>query len=161
LWFSGPYTGTGTIAGQTSALSILFQPAARVEKPGSATIQRSVPAMEIIATNALISINETFLVQLGSFLIFLYVMNRIMFRPLLGTIAQRKDHIAEFKEKIQTGKEDLDRLSRDLDRERSEIVKEANMVVMSLEAEGDQRASEIVADVLQQISQLRQETERR
>jgi F-type H+-transporting ATPase subunit b len=117
--------------------------------------------MEIIATNALISINETFLVQLGSFLIFLYVMNRIMFRPLLGTIAQRKDHIAEFKEKIQTGKEDLDRLSRDLDRERSEIVKAANMVVMSLEAEGDQRASEIVADVLQQISQLRQETERR
>jgi Zn-dependent protease with chaperone function len=106
------------------------------EKPGSATIQRSVPAMEIIATNALISINETFLVQLGSFLIFLYVMNRIMFRPLLSTISQRKEYIADFKEKILTGKEDLDRLSRDLDREQSNIVKEANKVVLSLEAEG-------------------------
>jgi len=115
--------------------------------------------MEIIATNALISINETFLVQLGSFLIFLYVMNRIMFRPLLSTISQRKEHIADFKEKILTGKEDLDRLSRDLDRKQSSIVKEANKAVLSLEAEGGQRASEIVADVMQQIAQLRQETE--
>jgi F-type H+-transporting ATPase subunit b len=117
--------------------------------------------MEIIATNALISINETFFVQLGSFLIFLYVMNRIMFRPLISTISQRKEYIADFKEKILTGTEDLDRLSRDIDRERSNIVKEANKAVLSLEAEGGQRASEIVADVMQQIAQLRHETESR
>jgi F-type H+-transporting ATPase subunit b len=117
--------------------------------------------MEIIATNALISINETFFVQLGSFLIFLYVMNRIMFRPLISTISQRKEYIADFKEKILTGTEDLDRLSRDIDRERSNIVKEANKAVLSLEAEGGQRASEIVADVMQQISQLRHETDSR
>ena len=117
--------------------------------------------MEIIATNALISINETFFVQLGSFLIFLYVMNRIMFRPLISTISQRKEYIADFKEKILAGTEDLDRLSRDIDRERSNIVKEANKAVLSLEAEGDQRASEIVADVMQQISQLRHETDSR
>jgi F-type H+-transporting ATPase subunit b len=117
--------------------------------------------MEIIATNALISINETFIVQLGSFLIFLYVMNRIMFRPLLSTISQRKEHIAEFKEKIQAGKDDLDRLNRDLESERANIFKEANKAVLSLKAEGDQRASEIVTDVMQQITQQRNETERR
>ena len=34
-------------------------------------------------------------------------------------------------------------------------------MVLSLETEGGQRASEIVADVMQQIAQLRQETESR
>jgi len=115
--------------------------------------------MEIIATNALISINETFFVQLVSFLIFLYVMNRIMFRPLLSTMAQRKEYLSDFKEKILAGKEDLDRLSHDLDREQTKIVKEAHKVALSLETEGDRHASEIVAEVMQQISELRHETE--
>ena len=38
--------------------------------------------MQIISNIALISINETLVVQLISFLIFLFIINRIMFRPL-------------------------------------------------------------------------------
>ena len=75
--------------------------------------------MEIIATNALISINETAIVQLVSFLIFLYVMNRIMFRPLLSTISQRKELISDFQKDIISGKEDLVRVGKDLDREQA------------------------------------------
>jgi F-type H+-transporting ATPase subunit b len=117
--------------------------------------------MEIIATTALISINETLVVQLVSFLIFLYVMNRIMFRPLLSTISQRKEFIADFQKDIIAGKEDLVRLGKDLDREQAKVIQEANKVVLSLETEGDQRASEILEDVRQQISALRHETETR
>ncbi len=117
--------------------------------------------MEIIATNALISINETFIVQLGSFLIFLYFMNRIMFRPLLSTISQRKELISDFQKDIISGKEDLIQLGKDIDREQAKVIQEANKVVLSLETEGDQRASEILEDVRQQISELRHETETR
>jgi len=117
--------------------------------------------MEIIATNALISINETFIVQLGSFLIFLYFMNRIMFRPLLSTIAQRKELISDFQKDIISGKEDLIRLGKDIDREQAKVIQEANKVVLALETEGDRRASEILEDVRQQISELRHETETR
>ena len=115
--------------------------------------------MEIIATNALISINETFIVQLISFLIFLYVMNRIMFRPLLSTISQRKALLSDFQKDIIAGKEDLVRLGKALDREQAKVIKEAHKVVLSLETEGDQRASAILEDVRQQISELRHETE--
>jgi F-type H+-transporting ATPase subunit b len=115
--------------------------------------------MEIIATNALISINETFIVQLISFLIFLYVMNRIMFRPLLSTISQRKALLSDFQKDIIAGKEDLVRLVKALDREQAKVIKEAHKVVLSLETEGDQRASAILEDVRQQISELRHETE--
>jgi F-type H+-transporting ATPase subunit b len=117
--------------------------------------------MEIIATNALISINETLVVQLVSFLIFLYVMNRIMFRPLLSTISQRKELIADFQKDIISGKEDLVRLGKELDREQAKVIKEAHKVVLALETEGDLRASDILEEVRQQISDLRHETETR
>jgi F-type H+-transporting ATPase subunit b len=117
--------------------------------------------MEIIATNALISINETFLVQLISFLIFLYIMNRIMFRPLLGTMAQRDDYIDSVKADILSGSQKLDQLARDLDAQRAHVVNEADAMAHSLEAEGDRRASELIAQARQQITELRHETEAR
>jgi len=116
--------------------------------------------MEIIATNALISINETFLVQLFSFLIFLYLINRIMFRPLLSTMAQRDEHVHRIREDILTGKDNLDQLVRDLDDQRTQVIKEADVVVQSLEAEGDRQASELIEDARQEITALRQETEK-
>lgn len=116
--------------------------------------------MEIIATTALISINETFIVQLVSFLIFLYVINRIMFRPLLSTIEQRDDYIDRVKEEILTGRDNLDQLVRELDQQRSQVIKEADTAVHSLESEGDHRASELVEEARQQITALRQETEK-
>ena len=115
--------------------------------------------MEIIATNALISINETFLVQLVSFLIFLFIMNRIMFRPLLSTMEQRDEYIDNVKEEIQTGKEKLVQLIKDLDAQRAQVIKEADTMANSLEAEGDQRASELIEEARQQIAALRNETE--
>ena len=115
--------------------------------------------MEIIATNALISINETFLVQLVSFLIFLYIMNRIMFRPLLSTMEQRNEYIDSVKEEILSGSQKLDQLASDLDAQRAQVVGEADEVAHSLEAEGDRRASELIDAARQQITELRHETE--
>jgi len=115
--------------------------------------------MEIIATNALISINETFLVQLVSFLIFLFIMNRIMFRPLLSTMEQRDEYIDNVKEEIQTGKEKLTKLVKDLDAQRAQVLKEADTLANALEAEGDQQASNLIEEARQQIVALRNETE--
>jgi len=116
--------------------------------------------MEIIATNALISINETFIVQLVSFLIFLYVMNRIMFRPLRSTMEQRDDYIDKVKADILAGKGNLDQLISDLDMQRAQVIKTAEAVVNSIEAEGDQRASELIEEAREQVSALRHQTEK-
>lgn len=116
--------------------------------------------MEIIATNALISINETFIIQLVSFFIFLYVINRIMFRPLLSTIEQRDEYVVRVKEEILTGMNDLDQLIKALDKQRVKAIKEANAIVHLLEAEGDGRATELLQEVGQQIVDLRHETEK-
>ncbi|MGD9307929.1 MAG: ATP synthase F0 subunit B [Desulfosarcina sp.] len=115
--------------------------------------------MEIIATNALISINETFLVQLVSFLIFLYIMNRIMFRPLLGTMHQRDEYLHGVRADIAAGRDNLDRLVKALDDQRAQVIQEADTVVRSLEAEGDQQASALIEEARQKIASLRQENE--
>ena len=56
--------------------------------------------MEIIQTTALITINETLVVVLISFLIFLFIMNRIMFRPLVRTMDRRQAHMERLKQEI-------------------------------------------------------------
>ena len=117
--------------------------------------------MEIIATNALISINATFAVQLISFLIFLYIMNRIMFRPLRSTMEQRDIYIDRVKEEIRSGKEKLDQLAEELDAQRAQVVKEADRAAKSLESEGDRQAAELIEQARQQITALRNETEAR
>ncbi len=115
--------------------------------------------MEIIVTNSLISINATFFIQLVSFLIFLYVINRIMFRPLLSTIEQRAEYIDRAKDEILTGKKDLDQLIKTLDKQRVKVIKEATAVVHLLETEGDRRATDLLNEVGQEIVALRHATE--
>jgi F-type H+-transporting ATPase subunit b len=117
--------------------------------------------MEIIATNALISINATFVVQLISFLIFLYIMNRIMFRPLRSTMEQRDIYIDRVREEIRSGKEKLDRLAEELDAQRAQVVREADTAAKSLESEGDRQAAELIEQARQQITAMRSETEAR
>ena len=56
--------------------------------------------MQIISNIALISINETVIVQIISFLIFLYIINRIMFKPLRGVMADRENHIKSIQQDI-------------------------------------------------------------
>jgi len=117
--------------------------------------------MEIIATNSLISINATFAVQLISFLIFLYIINRIMFRPLRSTIEQRDDYIDQVNDDIRAGKEKLDQLVGELDAQRAQAVSEADTMARSLESEGDRQAAELIEQARQKIATLRSENEAR
>ncbi len=115
--------------------------------------------MEIIATTALISINETLIVQLISFLVFLYFINRIMFRPLLSTMRQRDEHIDRVKEDILSGKDNLTQLIQDMDKQRARAIREAEKVTSSFDVEADRRASELLEEAREKINTLRHETE--
>ncbi|BBO69977.1 hypothetical protein DSCA_39070 [Desulfosarcina alkanivorans] len=115
--------------------------------------------MEIISATALISINETFFVQLISFLVFLFILNRVMIRPLISTMDQRKEYLATIHEEIDRAKSDLVSLNKDLDEQRSQVLKEADTSVHQLDEEADQRASELIAAARSQIVQLRNETQ--
>ena len=115
--------------------------------------------MEIISATALISINETFFVQLISFLVFLFVLNRVMIRPLISTMDQRKEYLAAIHEEIDKAKSDLEILNKDLDEQRSQVLKEADTSVQKLDEEAEQRVSELIGAARSQIVQLRNDTQ--
>ena len=53
----------------------------------------------------MLNINITLLIQIVNFLVLLYIMNKILYRPIRGIIRKRQETIDEFTRKI----EELDR----------------------------------------------------
>ena len=67
--------------------------------------------MQIISNVALISINETLIIQVISFLIFLFIINRIMFRPLRNVMNDRKSHISKIQQDIVNAQSEYETLT--------------------------------------------------
>ncbi len=116
--------------------------------------------MEIISNIALISINETLIVQVISFLIFLYVINRIMFRPLRGVMADRENHIKDIQQDIVAAENKLDSLTDRIREHKSAVKMEAFAQKAKLEEAGDRQADEIFASTRQEIQAAKNEAQK-
>ena len=114
--------------------------------------------MQIVSSIALISINETLVIQVISFLILLFVMNRIMFRPLQSTIEERKRYVAEVSQEINDAIGDVERFTTEMEDRRLGIRSEAFKVTGELENIGNREAVEIVDAAVKEISILREKT---
>ena len=108
--------------------------------------------MEIISNIALISINETLIVQVVGFLIFLYLINRIMFRPLRNVMADREIHIERVKLDIDQARNKIDKMTSQIEEQEAEVKEEAFELKKQREEIGNQQAKEIYAAVRQEIA---------
>jgi F-type H+-transporting ATPase subunit b len=115
--------------------------------------------MEIISNIALITINATLFHQLVAFLIFLFIINRIMFRPLRSVMAERDKIIEKIKLDTTNAGETIDHLNNELKERESEVRKEALKVQHELEEKGKQESAEIMKSTLQEIEVLRDKNE--
>ena len=108
--------------------------------------------MEIISNIALISINETLIVQVIGFLIFLFLINRIMFRPLQNVMADRDIYIERVKLDIDQARKKIDTMTSQIEEQEAEVKKEAFDLKEQREKIGNQQAKEIFAAVRQEIA---------
>jgi F-type H+-transporting ATPase subunit b len=108
--------------------------------------------MEIISSIALISINETLVVQVISFLIFLYLINRIMFRPLRNVMADREIYIERVKLEIDQAQKKITALNSQIQEQEAEVKKEAFELKDQREEIGNRQAKEIFTAVRQEIA---------
>lgn len=115
--------------------------------------------MEIISNIALITINATLFHQLIAFLIFLFLINRIMFRPLRSVMAERDSVIEKIKLDTTNAGDTIERLSDELKKRESEVRKEALKVQHELEVKGKQESAEILKSTLQEIQLLKDKHE--
>ncbi|MEE4261569.1 MAG: hypothetical protein V2I56_02695 [Desulfobacteraceae bacterium] len=108
--------------------------------------------MEIISNIALISINETLVVQVIGFLIFLFVINRIMFRPLRNVISDRELYMERVTRDITKAQKEIVSMTSRIQEQENTIKKEAFELKENLEAKGIQAAKDIFAAAKQEIA---------
>lgn len=117
--------------------------------------------MEIIQTTALITINDTLWVQLLSFLVFLFVINRVMFRPVLRTMADREHHIDDMRQDIQNASAEMDRLLMEQAAEEDRVREASRRERDDLLGKGRKEADDLLEAAKAEIGRVRLETEQR
>jgi len=115
--------------------------------------------MHIISNIALITINETLLFQLLSFLIFLFIINRIMFRPLQSVMDNRKNHMDKIQTDTVDAIKELESLNQKLKVQESEVRTEALELKREVEESGGRQAAEIFASSKKEIETLKEKAE--
>ena len=115
--------------------------------------------MQIVSNVALISINETFLVQLVSFLIFLFILNRIMIRPLRDVMRQRQVKVADIQQETVDAQAQMEESLRQIRQDEARMREAANQLRAKLEEEGSRQARWIVDAARSEVDSLRREAE--
>ena len=113
--------------------------------------------MHIISNTALISINETAIVQLISFLIFLFLMHKIMFRPLRGVTGDREAYVKKVKQEVIDAKKKVEDLSIQFQKQRNRVREEAFGITKKMEELGKQEVKNILRETRQDISEIREQ----
>ena len=111
--------------------------------------------MHIASNVALISINATLVFQLISFLIFLFIINRLMLRPLRSVMGERENHINKIRQDIVDTENEFENLTNQLQQKESAVRSEAFQFQKELEDAGKQQAAGILAAARQEIETMR------
>ncbi len=115
--------------------------------------------MHIISNIALISINETLIVQLISFLIFMFIMNRIMFRPLNSVMQERGEYFDNIQCEIDRFEKETEEIKKQLDDIELADRKEAIALRKKLEDGSKVEVNKIYLASKKDVSQLKRKVE--
>ncbi len=116
--------------------------------------------MQIISNIALITINGTLVIQIISFLTLMFILRRIMIRPLSDVMEERKNYISTLGDDIGDAEEQMETISSQLKNRETAIRAEANDMKKELESSGSRRAAELLSAVKEEVSALRHRTEK-
>jgi len=109
--------------------------------------------------SGLITVNETLFVQLFSFLIFLFIINRVMFRPIRNTMAKRDRYLEDIKTDIDGADAELQSVSKLIQKSELAIKQEAQEMQHKLENDGKQEATHHIEASRKEIAALKENAE--
>lgn len=115
--------------------------------------------MEIVSNIVMVSINETLIIELISFLIFLFLINRIMFRPLRGVMQERDEYISGLGQDIQNAQKKIENLNKQLDAQEKAAIDEATRHRVELENDGARQAESIFDASKNEINAIKRENQ--
>ncbi|SHJ57243.1 F-type H+-transporting ATPase subunit b [Desulfatibacillum alkenivorans DSM 16219] len=113
--------------------------------------------MEVVSNIALISINETLVVQVISFLIFLFIAKKFIFTPLQDSMGERDSQIKGAQDDIAQVKQEMDAMAAELAKHEADAKSKALSLKNELEDEGKKEALDIVNAARKDIEGMRAE----
>ena len=114
--------------------------------------------MEIISNIALISINETMVVLLLSFIVFMFILNRIMIRPLRSSTHDREIYIENLSVDISNSQKEMNAITTQIESQETSARQTAHNIQKEIVALGSQEANSIINAAKQDVVALRQQT---
>jgi F-type H+-transporting ATPase subunit b len=125
-----------------------------IGRPRRGLISNGIAAMKIITTIQLITINATLFVQIFSFLIFMLIINRIMFRPLRKTLAKRHDYVKNVQQEISASSQEVTNLNQQIAKRERSFSGELAKLMKSAADSGNQQAEEILTATWKEIADM-------
>ncbi len=116
--------------------------------------------MQIISNTALISINATLIVQLISFLCFLYIINRIMFKPLKKVMVEREQYVDSLQIDVKNAENEIEQLTSQLHDREAKAKQEAFLFKKELEEVASKKAEEIFTEARLEVNRVSKKTEK-
>jgi|AMWB02.1.fsa_nt_gi F-type H+-transporting ATPase subunit b len=115
--------------------------------------------MEIVENIALISINGTLIIQLLSFLIFMFLINRIMIRPLSQVMVERREMMDRLDLDIVSARERCKDLGRQMQVQEDQARQAAFVIRDDIEAAGQKAADVLLTQARSEIDAIRRKTQ--
>lgn len=115
--------------------------------------------MKIVSEVALISINGTLVVQLLSFLFFLWLINRLMIQPLRQVVDERRFYMLRIQEDTVAAEKAHQKLSREMAAHEAKVRGEGARVRDEEERAGTDEAGKLLAAAEAEIQRIRQAAE--
>ena len=107
----------------------------------------------------MISINATLLIQVIHFLVLVFILNRLMFRPILKLVKDRSYHIEKTKTEINNIDQEIERLRDEYLLRERDARKDATARRGQIRNEGATRADALLDESRKEITSIRAETE--
>lgn len=116
--------------------------------------------MEVVETIALITINATLVFQLLSFLLFLFIIHRIMIRPLDRVIQERQFFLLRLNEEIEEAGDEYDEIREKIRQQEREVRQTAQQIRNDIEMAGQKTATEIIDRTKNEINAMKSAAQR-
>jgi len=100
-------------------------------------------------------------IQLVSFLLFLFIINRIMLKPLEGVQATRTARMEEMRQEMVRAEKEVERMLALLAAEEGKAKEEALKRQQEIEADARRQANRIFEEVKAEIDTLKRQTRQR
>jgi len=104
----------------------------------------------------MISINATLFVQVGLFLILLFVMNRIMIQPIHRIINERDERLRLKREELSAIQAEIRRLAADYEAELRRADEEARQSQLAMKSEANDEARKMVMTAQEQVNAVQE-----